>query len=620
MTKNLLLLALVCMVVRGQINKSCALDMNCFNGPVPCTGNQCICDPLVYKCKLALRQPCSETQDYCNTNTICFNRQCVSYEGKYCEAAFDCIFGLNCINRVCTSQNNQPLPQPNGNPCAPGSFFNGIFCAACGQNCADCSPTGVCNVCAPGFHLYNGACYNCPPNCQSCITGGACLECSPGYILSNNHCIPQSNVCPNNCLSCTYNGICLACQQGYGLVNGVCMLQMPQTNRCPENCLTCNRNGMCEYCTPGSTLINGQCLLQSTQCPNNCKSCTPNGICLFCDQGYTLTEGNCIPQLSACPPNCYLCMSNGNCVLCDNGYLPENGRCASLTPKCPENCLQCSDPRFCTICVPGFTLYNGQCLLQASQICPENCIDCGLDRICTACASGYRVNNGVCVAQIAQCPPNCQACDVLGSCLLCAPDTKLLNGVCIPQSCPSCCPGCSFDEQGNIKCENCVRNTVYKNGQCVTCGAGIYGCASCRDCACVQCVTGFYLSTEGTCIECASVILNCATCNGPDACTSCIPLYSLETDTGQCVMYSPVPYNERLTKECEEGKYVTEDGRCMDCYYTCSKCTGAGTTQCTKCKENAILFGDAGKDTGTCKCKNGFKADRLTKKCEPVKE
>eukprot|EP00826_Nyctotherus_ovalis_P063783 TRINITY_DN9354_c0_g3_i1.p1 TRINITY_DN9354_c0_g3~~TRINITY_DN9354_c0_g3_i1.p1 ORF type:complete len:627 (+),score=45.14 TRINITY_DN9354_c0_g3_i1:198-2078(+) len=624
--KTLLTLALLCAIVKTQINKSCNHDTNCHNGPAPCLRNQCVCDPYVYKCKLALRQPCLETQDYCNTNTICVNKQCVAYEGKYCESPSDCVFGLSCLNRVCTSQLNQPQPQPqpnsqqNANQCPSGTFFNGVFCAPCSQNCIECAQTGACAVCAPGFHLLHGACHSCPANCRECLSGGLCVECAQGYTLANSRCVAQMALCPSNCQSCTTNGVCLSCEQGYSLANGVCT----QLTKCPENCVVCSQNGMCEYCAPGYTPYNGQCLLQTGICPINCNSCTSDGVCFSCDQGYSLVDGNCIAQTSACPPNCYLCMSNGNCVLCDNGYLPENGRCTSQPLSqsliCPDNCLLCSDFQSCTVCAPGYVLHNGQCLLQASAMCPENCADCRADGTCVMCNDGYRLANGVCTPQTGQCPPGCQACDVYGSCVLCGADYKLLNGVCTPQSCPTCCPDCTIDAQGNIQCKTCNRNTVYKNGQCMTCGAGIHGCASCRGCACAQCVTGFFLTPEGTCAECAAAIPNCAICSGPHTCVTCIPPHALEPATGQCVVYSPLPSGERSTRECEKGKYLTEDGRCLDCYYTCSKCRGAGATQCMECKENATLYTDPGNETGTCKCNSEYKPDRGSRLCVAVNE
>eukprot|EP00826_Nyctotherus_ovalis_P017158 TRINITY_DN1502_c0_g1_i8.p1 TRINITY_DN1502_c0_g1~~TRINITY_DN1502_c0_g1_i8.p1 ORF type:complete len:298 (-),score=13.76 TRINITY_DN1502_c0_g1_i8:106-999(-) len=285
--------------------------------------------------------------------------------------------------------------------------------------------------------------------------------------------------------------------------------------------------------------------------------------------------------------------------------------------KCPANCAMCSNNGYCFACVNGYNLHNGQCLLRAT-VCAEGCESCGSNGTCTSCGSGYDLIDGACVTKSTPCPENCQSCDNLGKCLACSPAYDLINGACQAKKCPECCPDCIFNAEGKVECHTCNPFISFKDGQCLPCGAGIHGCASCRDCGCIQCVTGFYLSAAGTCTECAEGIPNCATCSGADSCTSCVRPYVLEPSTGQCVMNSPLPYNERTPKKCEDGKYLTEDGRCVDCYYTCSKCRGPGAMQCTGCKENATLYGGTGNTAGTCKCNEGFTPNRLTKRCESV--
>ena len=83
-------------------------------------------------------------------------------------------------------------------------------------------------------------------------------------------------------------------------------------------------------------------------------------------------------------------------------------------------------------------------------------------------------------------------------------------------------------------------------------------------------------------------------------------------------MNIPVPLTERAGNECDEGTYAGEDGSCLSCYYMCKDCVGGGATQCESCKENAMLFTESGSDTGICKCIDGYKANRITQRCELI--
>eukprot|EP00826_Nyctotherus_ovalis_P017157 TRINITY_DN1502_c0_g1_i4.p1 TRINITY_DN1502_c0_g1~~TRINITY_DN1502_c0_g1_i4.p1 ORF type:complete len:154 (-),score=20.85 TRINITY_DN1502_c0_g1_i4:24-485(-) len=100
--RRLCILALLCVAIRTQLDRYCVHDRNCQKGPAPCIGSSCICDSRSMKCKLALRQPCSEAHDHCSTDTVCVKGECLSYERKYCASSGDCIPDLICIKSACT--------------------------------------------------------------------------------------------------------------------------------------------------------------------------------------------------------------------------------------------------------------------------------------------------------------------------------------------------------------------------------------------------------------------------------------------------------------------------------------------------------------------------------------
>jgi len=107
--------------------------------------------------------------------------------------------------------------------CSLGSYLASGTCTACFAGCNVCLNNNICQVCIIGFVLLaNGTCVTgtfSDPYCQLGFNTTKCVVCIPGYTIAGQNCA----ACPQNCGNCTTNTTCLNCTQGFNLsLNGSC--------------------------------------------------------------------------------------------------------------------------------------------------------------------------------------------------------------------------------------------------------------------------------------------------------------------------------------------------------------------------------------------------------------
>ncbi|KAF7252544.1 Extracellular matrix protein FRAS1 [Varanus komodoensis] len=460
-------------------------------------------------------------------------------------------------------------------------------------------------------------------------------------------------------------------------------------------------------CGPGEELVHlegkccPECLLRAAPCVHNehtkedgdkwkegpCRECECRDSevvcyarsCPTCPSGSVAVPatGECCPrcQPGQCHPDCLTCsqsfdrcdvcrdatkwLKNGRCVAsCGPGFYPDAGLCLA----CKKMCSTCTDGFSCTSCQDPLRLEDGQCVMSCAEghfpgplqctACHESCAACRgptakncsackdpsfvlLGSLCVArCGQGFYIQDGACKA----CHETCETCyPDRPRCSTCASDRFLHGGQCMTgcpeghyadpsQRCRACHNSCSSCVGPlSTQCASCAFPLALHQGFCLpSCGEGFYrdhtvckGChSSCRECVgpershctrclnpeealqpetdleetlvgvcLVQCRVQFYLSNNGVCEECHFSCLSC-TAGSSQNCTACKP--------------PQVLYEDQCLSECPEGWY-RQDAHCHSCHPSCKTCGGPSEDECGACHPHAT-FGD-----GKCRtaCKEG---------------
>ncbi len=637
----IILLALY-IAVRGQsLNSVCTSDTDCINGTSPCTNSNCICDPLILRCRLALDVACTNGNQ-CNTNTICSNHVCRAPDSKPCSADTDCLTNGVCLSGFCRASLGYAWDIVNNVYAACHSSCATCFRPADNTSCLNCTDAakyafaGLC-VCTEGAADSTGTCQACDSTCATCALPAspfACTSCplSSMTLISGICFCPAGTAwdsatlscesCDSSCLTCSRPGsasYCTSCTVGAPL-NGVCGGTTTCTDgtapgdtgceACDSSCKTClapadpNR---CTGCCSGYTLIGGSCMLGHTHTPR-CKMCSSklmieiNGICK-CKQGYigdstdvSVSDTYCLPCDSSCQ-TCYAANNPNACTSCTCGlFLTASGTCSTSSggstnvTGCASDCKSCivaGDATECLSCLAtGATQLNGFCY------CPSNFYSTG-----GACVSP-------CQAPCAECyihdPYICTACSngmvPLGGTCLCPNGTALaVNGSCL--ACDISCATCA-NATSPAACLTCTDTRIVPdNGLCVCPGlmvinstTGICECPSGyteldMTCFISSCGPGtFYNGTD--CVSCG--MTGCLNCTSATVCNECQPGYFLNSNNVciACPTNCPTCSSATVCTSCVPGYNLNSAGACVKaCPACCPTCSysSTGVVTCLTC-------------------------------------
>jgi hypothetical protein len=583
----------------------------------------------------------------CKPGLSLVGSECKCGSGKYMDSKGDCkschITCTECVNGlpngcITCAPTRQQLASPD-NTCRLVAD-NTLYCY---PNCATCDGVTYydCLTCPPGlvrkspaapksecectdtksyFDIQSKSCALCHTSCLTC-SGPSSTECTsctaPAALNSRGACICALNtqvdssnptapciIVPNPDPSClTFRGPlatdCLTCKPP-------ALKDANQFCRCPTgfyfdsnyNCQPCDK--CCSRCTSGAA--------------NSCTQCKP-GLHLDVD------------GLCKCPIGTQFA-SDGTCAT-----IPCHFTCQKCTTASSTGCTECKQGCYLSgstcLSLPGFFIQDGIVCSACSPTC-KSCVSFGADN-CIECKSFSTVIDGYCVCMMGyfQSGSSCQPCS--STCLSCK-DSSTLCTRCregarlVGSSCVLEVPGTVFDSHGTVVQLGCPL-------QCSTCTQNSLPCLSCRpnavllpDGSC-YCREGFkYNQQLGSC-EVISCHISCQTCNGPEdtACTNCRKGSTLNTDrqnpsNGTCSCSFGYGYNKnaecapchitckscstveecRLCKPglkilpsglcgCDSDYFLTVDLTCNPCDFTCLKCSGPSPTNCTSCKELALL-------------------------------
>ena len=380
----------------------------------------------------------------CEDRTLCTARNCLTCVSgdktkcQVCNAGYtvndnklcksnECPTGMNNVAGVCT--------------CPSGSYASSsTACSPCSDsNCLSCDVSS-CSLCRFGFYPSGNTCAACINNCQECTDGSTCKTCTPPYIYENSKCTLKGDgsscavdatgkvfTCEPGCQACKLGEnnvvICTLVASGYALSNGAII-------KCDSTCKTCSGTPTsCLSCYKGYALNGDQC----TSCTDpQALTCSEEDAAysLSCSRGYTkVVNAAVVPPTSVCTvcaANCFKCDVNGagkcdsgqcqtgyvqqtgqtTCTLCFNqcpncspddlGICLECGRArfkdaAGLCVSCPSGCKQCTSATVCSDCFPGFLLSGTLCVAGPSWPCVE-----GTAAVCTKCVANYNIIGGQC--------------------------------------------------------------------------------------------------------------------------------------------------------------------------------------------------------------------------------
>jgi len=314
-------------------------------------------------------------------------------------------------------------------------------------------------------------------------------------------------------------------------------------------------------CTFGSyfnTTLN-QCL--SIELPN-CRyinEANPQ-VCLSCITGYYLQNGVCY-SISGCSLYSYIT----GCINCISGFLLQGDLCVK------DLCQQYSSSGVCQTCLSGYVLRNNTCFNYTSN-CQSYQLNQTTNVGCLQCFSGYQLIDGLCY----KLPDNCVSMNSSTyQCLQCAAGfTQFTDSICY-----RIIPNCS-NQIGAI-CRSCANGFYlsFDSSSCVLI-VPIYQCQN-QDYAnnrCIQCNSGFTLTSNYTCIA-----INCVEYNlSSSVCTSCRQGFYLSGEI--CLTISiancSVVLNQTYCSQCNNG-FVNINGRCYPSINNCVNYTAAGF--CAQC-------------------------------------
>lgn len=562
-----------------------------------------------------------------------------AYRSSQSTPATACVSATGCAAGGCTTSDGTTITYTT---CKTGyaSSATTVACATCSSltsatnklqwtACAYSGSSVVATACASGYgpSAASGSadCYSCSnvvsgkANAVLCTSAGYLVDddaaCATGYVRSQDltACNPISASSPYNAykdLTCssgyvvnTNTGLCVACTVASGAV-------------APTSCtFVAASSTFSSYVCGTGTYKNtaGDCI----SCGSYASSCTFSGSTVTitgCKTGYVLKLYNsvysCEPcsasanvvanceyyTISTCTDGYYLdsttnactacsgtgvatCTSTGAVASCSTGYTLSGTTCKSCnTGSSPyiyvDKCTFDSTgvPNSITSCQPGY--YKG---LTASTDTVQTCITC-------------KSGSGTADALIATCTYN--------SASLSYPTiTSCVAGSFLGTNCfgaPSYCT--TPISPGTCSSSGCNTGYYYKDGGCITCGAGASGCtySSTSGTATITgCTTGYYFDT--TAKTCSQPAVGCTTWTNSTYCSAAATGYYLKDGSpnscGTGATACSYASNTVTISACAETYYLSSatPATCEACPTGCKACSSTGT--CSSCIGGYFLVG-----------------------------
>ncbi|KAL4454553.1 hypothetical protein ABPG74_021758 [Tetrahymena malaccensis] len=601
---------------------------------------KCICRiPFCLKCQNNnnICDLCDENRIYNSGQKKCICKEGYFEQGDTCQVCHKscktCSGGTDLDCDICADLRKQVSPKTQC-ICQGGYYQDSNFdCQKCHYSCLTCLNDNNSNSCT--------SCQSSSNRVQQSILGSSKFSC----ICQNNYfdipnqqncglCNPQCSQCSgnlNNCTACDEKTRTLmanqcVCKQGYYQITSTDV----SCQQCFNKCETCQSgqqfNNICLTCrvTDNRILNNNQCQCKQGyfESPSTsttiCDKCQPK--CLTCSNKSTC---------DSCDQNLFFVLDSSKQCVCKDGYYEDSGVCK----QCHYTCEKCNGPgsNNCTSCSQSKNriLKSNQCTCQdfyfddgsnsQCQKCHYSCQTCLNDNnsnSCTSCqSSSNRVQQSIpgsskfsCICQnnyfdipnqqnCGLCNPQCNQCTGnLNNCTACDEKTRtLMANQCVCKqgyyqitstdvSCQQCfnkCETCQSGQQFNNICLTCrvTDNRILNNNQC-------------------QCKQGYFESPSTSTTICDKCQPKCLTCSNKSTCDSCDQnLFFVLDSSKQCV--------------CKDG-YYEDSGICKQCHYTCEKCNGPGSNNCTSCilSRNRIL------KQNQCICQDFYYDDGSNSQCQ----
>jgi len=297
--------------------------------------------------------------------------------------------------------------------------------------------------------------------------------------------------------------------------------------------------------------------------------------------------------------------------ICGPGTYKESGICNNC-PYGTNNTI--IDAQECAPCPPGF---------YQDEEGKSFCISCGAGMVvedeesesCHLCLSGS-YQKGDDHTKCYDCPAGSyQDVDGKTSCKPCPPGFVAPNDG--YGACTKCPDGTFQNEPGKTQCFQC-------NIKCKTCnGPSNFDCLECNNdqipnlttnplegCVCKKGYYEFQAAAKDALPQCKMCDDFCDQCEGPSKCLKCSEnMNGLVYKGGKCYceMNGAFEFTDPIS-----GKKV-----CGMCHPLCTTCFGINNDQCYTCSasKNAFIA-----SINTCKCKDGYYYDNLTKNCDKCNE
>ncbi|KAL7716711.1 Protein kinase domain containing protein [Entamoeba marina] len=346
---------------------------------------------------------------------------CISCDSSGCLTCYKnyTLDGLGC--RYIEENNGEELVTNYGViDCVDGYYLNQFICESCSSslfdiNCKSCDIDG-CLSCKDGYALienescsnetkstindsisiscydsgswYNGIeCVECGNNCNNCING-QCIECEENYILvRSNTCIYGTDVMPDYCLDLTYRGTCKRCEDGY-FVNAYNFCE-----RCPNECTSCHNSTYCFECIDDYVINYYNGCVDKHKFLENCYHPIPgsSGGCAVCNSGYYRLKTTCFE----CIDNCTTCHNDYECTICNDNYFVVTDLSECISYDELTNCNNKTQTG-CSECTYGYYLEGQYCNSCESKT--SNCNTCNKrNGECLTCSNDYVIVEYECI-------------------------------------------------------------------------------------------------------------------------------------------------------------------------------------------------------------------------------
>lgn len=441
--------------------------------------------------------------------------------------------------------------------------------------------------------------------------------------------------CLSGCLKCSSNDDCLFCdfKNNYFLLGTICQVITFQ------NCALQNTVGTCVSCEKGYFLdfSTGKCAKVTPEI-SNCSVYLTTSTCSQCEAGFIVSNSACVAvpkPIEGC--QVYDSSTSGLCVVCATGRVLslDASRCDSAPAV--ANCASFNSI-VCNGCVDGYFLNynkyqddlfevwdeNSRFLLKTklsdeisggidqrlysfcSKIKISHCVSLSNYFTCSTCESGYFVDStGDCVAFPAEAITGCEDYSAPSVCLRCSGGRYLAG----PSECrlnteiKNCL---SFSSTASTTtCLRCTASFYLSSNACVARSAsvGISKCdtPSLTSDTCGKCETGFLLTSDA--LSCLAAVSNCETYASSTkntqslTCTRCSPGFFIDQtevctpgSVASCRVYDTT---SNTCSACVQGYFLASSTSCLP--HTpiefCLSFDPLLNGQCTKCKQNFVLFG-----------------------------